>query len=235
MERPINDVQIWDKWNSTYRQGRIDEPSKRRLQEVISAMADLKIRDARILEAGCGTGWLSDKLSEFGKVTGVDLGSKIIETAQLTYPQVDFRSGDVHTLDLPVNSFDVIVTSEVLSHVPDQPYFIHRLAELLKRGGFLIITTQNKTVFERSENVAPPDGWIRQWVTMKMLKTMLRKEFSLRHATTLEPTGHQGFLRVVNSARLNHYCNAVIGAERVKQLKEMAGFGQSIYVIAVKR
>jgi len=235
MERPINDVQIWDKWNSTYRQGRLDDPSKVRLRVITATMEELKIHDARILEAGCGTGWLSDRLSEFGKVTGVDLGSQILETAQRNYPQVDFRSGDVHTLDLPMNFFDVIVTSEVLSHVPDQPVFIHRLAELLKPGGFLVITTQNKLVFERRDDVAPPDGWIRQWVTMKTLKSLLRRDFSLRRATTLEPEGHLGILRIINSKKVNRFCNSVLGAPRVKRLKEGAGFGQSLFVVAVKR
>ena len=134
MERPVGDVQIWDDWNLKYRLGRLDDPSKRRLIEIGTAMSDLKIRDARILEVGCGTGWLSAKLSEFGKVTAIDIGQKIIEIAQANYPHIDFRSGDVETLDLPVNSFDVIVTSEVLSHVVDQPVFVHRLAQLLKPG-----------------------------------------------------------------------------------------------------
>jgi 2-polyprenyl-3-methyl-5-hydroxy-6-metoxy-1,4-benzoquinol methylase len=235
MEIPIDSVQIWDKWNSTYRQGRLDEPSKVRMREVVATMGDLKVRDVKILEVGCGTGWLSAKLSEFGKVTAVDLGAKIIETAQISYPEIDFRSGDIQTLDLPVNFFDVIVTSEVLSHVPDQPAFVRRLSQLLKPGGFLLITTQNKFVFERRSDVAPPDGWIRQWVTMKTLKGLLRAEFSLRRATTLEPEGHLGILRVINSARLNHYCNAVLGTARVKRMKESAGFGQSIFVVAVKR
>jgi 2-polyprenyl-3-methyl-5-hydroxy-6-metoxy-1,4-benzoquinol methylase len=235
MERPANDVEIWDKWNSTYRQGRIDEPSKRRLREILASMSDLKIHDAKILEAGCGTGWLSDKLSEFGKVTGVDLGSKIIDTAQLTYPHVQFLSGDVHTIDLPVGAFDVIVTSEVLSHVPDQPAFMRRLSDLLKPGGYLLITTQNKSVFERRNDVAPPDGWIRQWVTISMLKDLLRPHFSIRRLTTLEPEGKLGYLKVVNSSRLNYYCAAVLGGDRIKRLKESAGFGQSIFVIAKKR
>jgi len=235
MERPINDVQIWDKWNLAYRLGRLDEPSKRRLFEIGSAVADLKIRDARILEVGCGTGWLSAKLSEFGKVTAMDLGREIIEIAQVSYPHIDFHSGDIHTLDLPTNSFDVVVASEVLSHVVDQPAFVHRLSQLLKPGGFLLLTTQNKSVFERRSDVAPPDGWIRQWVTMKALKRMLRPEFSIRRATTLEPEGHLGLLRVINSARINYYLGAAIGEPRVKRLKEDAGFGQSIFVVAVKR
>jgi 2-polyprenyl-3-methyl-5-hydroxy-6-metoxy-1,4-benzoquinol methylase len=235
MEMPVDSVQIWDKWNSTYRQGRLDEPSKVRLREIVATMSDLKIRGAEILEAGCGTGWLSAELRQFGKVTAVDLGSKIIETAQANYQDIDFRSGDVHTVDLPLNFFDVVVTSETFSHVLDQSVFVHRLAELLKPGGFLIITTQNKFVFERTANIPPPDGWIRKWVTMKMLKKLLEKEFSVRHATTLAPEGHLGVLRLVNSTRANHYCNAVFGADRVKRLKESAGFGQSLFVVAVKR
>ena len=236
MERPINDVQIWDKWNSTWRQGPLtDEPSIVRLRAIGEAMEDLQIRDANIMEVGCGTGWLSNKLSEFGKVTACDLGSQIIETAQEHYPQVKFLSGDVESLDLPVNYFDVVVSSEVLSHVPDQSVFLHRLAQLLKRGGFLLLTTQNKFVFDRTENIPPPEGWIRKWVTMKTLKGLLRREFSIRRATTLEPVGHMGILRYINSSRLNHYANSAIGVERIKHLKEAAGFGQSLFVIAMKR
>jgi SAM-dependent methyltransferase len=235
METPIDEVQVWDNWNSKYRQGRLDEPSERRMREILASLADLKISDAKILEVGCGTGWLSSKLSEFGKVTAVDLGREIIETAKTLYSGIDFRSGNVHTLDLPLNSFDVIVTLETLSHISDQAAFVHRLSQLLKPGGFLLITTQSKYVFERRADIGPPNGWIRKWVTMKTLERLLRPEFSLRHATTLEPEGHLGLLRVINSRRLNNYFDAMLGAPRVKRLKESAGLGQTIFVVAVKR
>lgn len=235
LQRPANDVQIWDKWNSTYRQGRLDEPSKARLRAIGDAMGELKIEGAKIFEAGCGTGWLSAKLSEFGEVTACDLGSQIIDAAQKNYPHIKFLSGDVESLDLPVDAFDVVVTSEVLSHVPSQAAFIRRLAQLLKQGGFLLITSQNKFVFERTANIAPADGWIRQWVTMKTLKGLLQADFSIRRATTLAPEGHLGLLRVINSSRLNSYGNAVFGADRIKRLKEAAGFGQSLFVVAEKR
>jgi 2-polyprenyl-3-methyl-5-hydroxy-6-metoxy-1,4-benzoquinol methylase len=235
METLINDAQVWDDWNSTYCLGTLDEASQRRISEILAALAKLKIPDAKILEVGCGTGRLSSRLCEFGKVIAVDLGIKIIEMAQTRYPEVDFRSGNVHTLDLPVNSFDVVVTLETLSHVPDQAGFLRRLSQLLKPGGFLLITTQNKSVFERRADIGPPKGWIRKWVTMKTLKRLLRPEFCVRRATTLEPEGHLGFLRVINSRRINNYFDAALGALRVKRLKESAGFGQTIFVVAVKR
>ena len=235
METRINEAKVWDDWNTTYRQGRLDEPSKRRMREILASLGDLKIQNAKILEVGCGTGWLSSQLCEFGKVTAVDLGKEIIETAKALYPEVDFRSGNIHMLDLPLNSFDVIVTLETLSHVPDQPGFLHRLSQLLKPGGFLLITTQNKSVFERRADIGPPNGWIRNWVTMKTLKRYLLPDFHIRNSTTLEPEGHRGLLRLINSARINHYLGATVGAPRVKRLKESAGFGQTIFVIAVKR
>jgi 2-polyprenyl-3-methyl-5-hydroxy-6-metoxy-1,4-benzoquinol methylase len=234
MKTPRDDAQVWDDWNSTYADSKLDEPSERRMREILDALSAFRIENGRILEVGCGMGRLSAKLRQFGKVTAVDLGVKIIETAKSRYPDINFCSGDVHTLDLPVNSFDAVVTLETLSHVPDQPGFLHRLAQLLKPGGFLLITTQNRSVFERRADIGPPNGWIRKWVTMKTLKGYLQPDFSLRHATTLEPEGHLGLLRIVNSRRINKCFDAVLGAPRVKRLKERAGFGQTIFVVAAK-
>jgi 2-polyprenyl-3-methyl-5-hydroxy-6-metoxy-1,4-benzoquinol methylase len=234
MKTPRDEAQVWDDWNSTYADGKLDEPSERRMREILDALSALRVKSAKILEVGCGMGRLSAKLREFGQVTAVDLGAKIIETAKARYPDIDFRSGNVHTLDLPVNSFDVVVTLETLSHVPDQPGFLHRLAQLLKPGGFLLITTQNKSVFERRAGIGPPNGWIRKWVTMKTLKSYLQSDFSLRRATTLEPEGHLGLLRIVNSRKINRGFDAVLGAPRAKRLKDRAGFGQTIFVVAVK-
>jgi 2-polyprenyl-3-methyl-5-hydroxy-6-metoxy-1,4-benzoquinol methylase len=235
MKTTRDEAQVWDDWNSTYADGKLDEPSERRMREILAALSALRIENARILEVGCGMGRLSAKLREFGQVTAVDLGVKIIETARLRYPDIDFRSGNIHTLDLAVNSFDVVVTLETLSHVPDQPGFLQRLAHLLKPGGFLLITTQNKSVFERRADIGPPNGWIRKWVTMKTLRGYLQPDFSISHAITLEPEGHLGLLRVINSRRINNCFNAVLGAPRVKRLKEGAGFGQTIFVVAVRR
>jgi 2-polyprenyl-3-methyl-5-hydroxy-6-metoxy-1,4-benzoquinol methylase len=235
MKPPRDEAQVWDDWNSTYADGKLDEPTERRMREILGALSDRRVAGAKILEVGCGMGRLSSKLREFGKVTAVDLGVKIIETAQARYPDIDFRSGNVHTLDLPVNSFDVAITLETLSHVPDQPGFLHRLAEVLKPGGLFLITTQNKSVFERRADIGPPNGWIRKWVTMKALKSYLRPDFSIKRAITLEPEGHLGLLRVINSRRLNNYFDAVVGSSRVKHMKESAGFGQTIFVVAVKR
>jgi 2-polyprenyl-3-methyl-5-hydroxy-6-metoxy-1,4-benzoquinol methylase len=236
MESRESDAEYWDSWNTRYRQPEtIDEPSKRRMREVLEFLSRLKVREARILEVGSGTGWLSPKLAQFGAVTAVDLGEAVTRAAKLQMPEIDFRSGDVVELELPLLSFDVVVTLETLSHVRSQEIFIHRIARLLKPGGHLILTTQNKFVFDRRSGVIQNPTYIRKWVTMNTLKRLLRSEFSIVRATSLDPEGHLGALRIVNSAKVNRTLESVMGSARIKRLKEALGLGQTLFVVAVKR
>ena len=222
-----SEISHWDSWNSKYRQWDAldDEPSKRRMREVLASLSALQIGEARILEVGCGTGWLSAKLASYGTVTAVDLGVEIIQNAAKKMPEIDFRSGDICELDLPANHFDVVVVVETLSHVANQDQFIERIANLLKLGGALILTTQNKFVFDRC-TVAPNVGYRRQWVTMKRLQQLLDPKFSITRATSLEPKGHRGILRILNSSTLNRLFATVFGEGRIKRLKEMPGLGR---------
>jgi 2-polyprenyl-3-methyl-5-hydroxy-6-metoxy-1,4-benzoquinol methylase len=236
MPPKASEILHWDEWNSKYRQWDAldDEPSKRRMREVLASLGALQIGDAKILEVGCGTGWLSAKLAKYGTVTAVDLGVEIIQNAAKKMPEIDFRSGDICELDLPANHFDVVVVVETLSHVVNQEQFIERIAHLLKQGGALILTTQNKFIFDRC-NVAPNVGYRRQWVTMRRLKQLLNPKFFITRATSLEPQGHQGILRITNSSRLNRLIAAVFGEGRIKRLKEDAGLGQTLFAVAVRR
>ena len=232
-------AQHWDDWNSKYRQldkmDDLDQPCRRRMDEVIASLRSLGIRGAKLLEVGCGTGWLSVRLAEFGTVTAVDLGKDIIESAKKAHPEIDFRSGDIQAMDLAKGSFDVIVSLETFSHVPDQAAFVRRLSSLLKANGLLLLTTQNKYVFERKAGIGPAVGYLRKWVDLKTMRQLLRPEFEICHATTLEPEGHLGSLRLVNSPNVNRFCSSFLGAARLKKLKESAGFGQTIFVIAKRR
>lgn len=230
------EVAHWDEWNAKFRQWGTfsDEPTMRRMREVLNAVHELHLAAPSILEVGCGTGWLTAKLAECGTVMGVDLGAETVRAASERLPGVEFRAGDILSLDLPGNHFDVVVTLETLSHVADKNAFMEKMARVLKPGGTLILTTQNKFVFDRCD-VAPNIGWTREWVTMARLRNLLQSKFSIRRATSLNPRGHKGILRVVNSGKLTRLFAAFIGESRVDQLKESFGFGQTLFVVATKR
>ena len=76
----------------------------------------------RILDLGCGPGSLWpywNKLSEVGQLVGVDLSDGMISEAQKAYPDGEFKVGRAHEIPYPSGSFDIVIASSVLHHIPD--------------------------------------------------------------------------------------------------------------------
>jgi SAM-dependent methyltransferase len=87
--------------------------------------------DERVLDIGCGIGAVSFDIAEkVGcQVVGVDLEEVKIEVAEQKYPHgnITYIVGDVLT-DVPAGSFDVLILSNVLEHLPDRSEFLKRVA-----------------------------------------------------------------------------------------------------------
>jgi len=129
--------------------------------------------------------------------------------------------------------FDIVVSLETLSHVADQPAFIKRIRDVLKPGGYLILTTQNRLVFERRADVIPlAVGQIRRWVSPRELRRLLRDDFVVRRLVTLLPEGQLGILRLVNSKRIDRVLVRLVSRNLLERAKERLGFGQTIAVLA---
>ncbi|MEP6899399.1 MAG: bifunctional 2-polyprenyl-6-hydroxyphenol methylase/3-demethylubiquinol 3-O-methyltransferase UbiG [Rhodanobacter sp.] len=115
----------------------------------VAARVDL--RDAKVADVGCGGGLLSESLARAGaRVTGVDLGRKVIEIAKLHLYEsnldVDYRvqsSSDLAAAE-PA-SFDAVCCMELIEHVPDPAALVSDLAAMLKPGGRLFMSTLNRT------------------------------------------------------------------------------------------
>ena len=109
------------------------------------------LRDAVVLDVGCGGGLLSEALAKEGaKVTALDLAPELIKVAKLHRLEsgvaVDYRLQSVEALaaEQP-GSFDAITCMEMLEHVPDPSAIIAACASLLKPGGQLFLSTLNRT------------------------------------------------------------------------------------------
>ena len=232
-------TRFWNEWNAQYREPSntpINRLSRREADFIFEQFQKFDLRPANILEVGCGSGWFSAELAQLGKVTAVDLASDVVARAQARYPQIDFRAGDFMSLELPAASFDLVVTLETLSHVADQGAFSARIAHLLKAGGHLGLVTQNRAMYERMHVPPPGPGQLRQWVDRRRLQELLLPYFRIRTITTLEPPEiTDGVMRFVNSYKLNALLAALTSKARVQKLKERAGFGLQIGVLAQKR
>ena len=198
-------------------------------------ICSLPLERPTILDMGCGMGWFANQLAEFGPTTGIDLCDEAIAQAKSKFPQVTFMAGNVFEMELPEQHFDVVVSQEVIAHVPDQTGYVERAARVLKPGGYLIVTTPNPFVHFRNHWAPIPPGHIEQWLSRGALKRLLRPHFRVLRTTTVVPMGHGGILRLVNSPKLNWALGPLFSAERIEAFKEWAGFGWTQIVLAQKR
>jgi 2-polyprenyl-3-methyl-5-hydroxy-6-metoxy-1,4-benzoquinol methylase len=227
---------FWNRWNSSTREKLVEDVSLRQQDVILNWLKRLGRKDLKIMDLGCGAGWLCQKLVDYGSVTGVDLADDVLARSRERMPAVTFLAGDMMTLDLGSGAFDVIITLEVLSHVADHVAFVARLAGLLRPNGYLVMATQNRPILKRNESVRPAEpGQMRRWIDSHELRRLLSPLFRIRSLRSLSPKGHKGFLRYVNSYKLNGGLNAVFGERRVARVKEWLGLGWTLMVFAQKR
>jgi 2-polyprenyl-3-methyl-5-hydroxy-6-metoxy-1,4-benzoquinol methylase len=227
---------FWNEWNAKHRGAQyvaVDAPTLKRRETALQWVSELGLDRPRILDLGCATGWLSAELSQFGEVVGIDIADASVAEARRRYPQLQFECEDISNSHDRNGEFDVVVSLETLSHVPDQARFVKRIRSILKPGGFLILTTQNRLVFERHSGVTPrAEGQIRQWLSPQELRRLLADDFVLHRLTTFLPDGHLGFLRLLNSERVNRLLGRFLSQASLQRAKERLGLGQTIAVLA---
>lgn len=99
----------------------------------------------KILDAGCGNGYVANWLSQKGHtVWGSDYSESGVGLAQGNYPDLTFFQADLLAGPpkvVPPGGYDGIVTLEVIEHLFDPEKFLANLLAALKPGGFLILTT----------------------------------------------------------------------------------------------
>jgi len=91
-----------------------------------------------ILDAGCGTGFLTGKLQEFGKIWGVDININALKYAKQR--GVMIQKASVESLPFSDNFFDLIISIDVLYHKRvDEKGALGEFFRVLKPGGKLLL------------------------------------------------------------------------------------------------
>ncbi len=105
----------------------------------------------RLLDVGCGGGLLCEPMARLGaEVIGIDAAARNIEVAQLHAEDVglaiDYRHTTAEDLAATGESFDVVLSMEVIEHVADLGSFSRACAALLKDDGIMLLSTLNRTL-----------------------------------------------------------------------------------------
>ena len=165
----------------------------------VLALLDAKPGET-ILDIGCGNARdIIPILRAGARIVGVDLSEGMIHHARLDlaaagHRDVDLAVGDATLLKYPSASFDKILCSEVIEHVPDADAAVAEMSRVLKPGGTLVISTPNRSswygfdryvlwrhVLRRTWN-HPFDNWR----TMRDLSALLESHgFQIQTKTTV--------------------------------------------------
>ena len=99
-----------------------------------------------ILDMGCGEGALSERLSDLGYVVvATDKDADSFKSTKATFIRLNFDSAN-EIIEFSLEhkgKFDAVLGVEVIEHVQDQWQYTRQLMSLVKKGGFILITTPN--------------------------------------------------------------------------------------------
>ncbi|MEU2490771.1 methyltransferase domain-containing protein [Streptomyces sp. NPDC007883] len=121
-----------------------------------------------LLDVGCGPGTITADLASLvgpGTVTAVDAAADVLEQAREAVrargrDNVRFAVADVHALDFPDDSFDVVHAHQVLQHVGDPVAALREMRRVCRPGGVVAVRDSDYGAFAWFPEVPELDTWL---------------------------------------------------------------------------
>ncbi|MEA3212630.1 MAG: 2-polyprenyl-6-hydroxyphenyl methylase / 3-demethylubiquinone-9 3-methyltransferase [Chthoniobacter sp.] len=146
MRQPTAKEYIHEQLGAEFETALSEYDTRRRVETLIDEfLTDEMVAGREALDAGCGLGFFSQRLHERGaKVTACDLGPRLVER---TRQRVGCAAEVADVLQLKAHfgrdRFDLVVSSECIEHTPAPDTAVRQMAEVLKPGGYLALSTPN--------------------------------------------------------------------------------------------
>ncbi len=148
-----------------------DNPIHQRLLKAY-VIAKEKVH-GNLLEVGCGEGrGVSLLIPKAEKFSAIDKIEAIVEGLKKKFPEGDFISGNIPPLPYPDNTFDCVVSFQVIEHIADDHLYLKEISRVLKPNGLALITTPNRPM-SLSRN-----PWHEREYTAEELTLLAKKYFS---------------------------------------------------------
>jgi SAM-dependent methyltransferase len=140
---PLHQTVFWDSCWQTYTDVARFHPTAELLRLYTT------IDGKRILDSGCGNAGLLITLQQAGaaELVGIEVDPNVYKLATLRtsrLPHIRILQDDAALLTLEPESFDIVISFQVIEHVTDYQGYLHTQARLLKSGGVLLIACPNR-------------------------------------------------------------------------------------------
>ena len=98
-----------------------------------------------LLEIGCGEGRGMNLIkSKCTRYVAIDKIGSMLEQLSNIHPEVEFKQMNIPPFkEIPDNSFDRVISFQVIEHIKDDEAFLIEIKRVLKPGGLAIVTTPN--------------------------------------------------------------------------------------------
>ncbi len=121
-----------------------------------------------LLDIGSGPGTITADLARLvapGRVTALETSDEIVALTRAGVTaagvdNVDYLVGDVHALDLPDDSFDVVHAHQVLQHLPDPIQALREMVRVCRPGGVVAVRDADYSAFTWFPASAGLDHWL---------------------------------------------------------------------------
>lgn len=144
--RQEKETRFWNKFASHY--DTFIKKTVDKTYQLVLENIDLELnKNCRVLEIGTGTGIIPFSIcSKVSSVIATDISQEMIRIAKQKQKEcevknIDFQVQDCYKLELPDNSFDIVIASNVLHllYEPEKP--LNEVKRVMKENGIFIAPT----------------------------------------------------------------------------------------------
>lgn len=149
------------------------------LEHITTFLKDVK--PGRILDVGCGPGFLLSALNGSWQKYGQDVSRKALESCARFARTL---RGDLPKLKLSPNSFDVVVMNHVIEHLRHPLEYVRAVKRILKKNGVFILATPDfdsacARRFGRNFRMLHDNGHISLFTSLSLVKMLEDLDFEI--------------------------------------------------------
>lgn len=201
------------------------------------------LRAARVLDLGCGFGWVCRHAAEAGaaEILGLDVSENMLARARAstTAPTIRYALADLETADLG-EAWDLVYSSLAFHYIRDFPGLARRIHAALKPGGHLVLSIEHPIYMAptnpgfvsdtQGRRIWPLDRYLEEgerhtdWLAKGVVKhhrtlgttltTLLRTGFALEHVEEWRPSDAQRAARPELAQEMDRPMFLLVGARK---------------------